>query len=347
MPLEASESNARTHDESRVSWVAADAPGDAGLVGLRQHLERVATRLGLRGLTVVVDDPDLGRQAFRAGVGRVEPGALGGGPGVLADPPVAADDLDADLLVALCAASLRVDVLRGTADATGELTLRRLPGVFAVELEDDGDLTVCRVHVSGDAPDDVGRTAARALPAPGGYRLVVEVVRCAPAPEPSAAHPAPITEEVEPVAAAPEPTTLQATAPPPVTPPTSPAEPLTATPDPGPGAITLLAVRSVPEDGEIEVHLELGGARAVGRAPLARGLAGAAEAVLAGAAQVAVHARWRPSWIRTVETTADGHFVVAAALVDPDVEAHRHGIGTGSSPIEAAARATVSALRES
>ena len=314
MPLEASEPSAAPAAEPQAaSWIAADAPEDVGLVGLRTHLERVVSRLGLRSLTVVVDDPDLGRQAFRAGAGAVEPGAISVGAGVLADPAVPSDHLDADLLVALCAASLRVDVLRDTADATGELALRRLPGVFAVELEDDGDLTICRVHVGDDAPDDVGRVAARLLPATGGSRLVVEVVR--------AAH---------------------ATAPPVVTAasPTPPDEASTPAAD----AITLLAVRSVPEDGEVEVHLGLGGARAVGRAPLSRGLAGAAEAVLAAATQVTAGPVWRPSWARTVETTADGHFVVAVALVDPDAEQHRHGIATGTSPIEAAARATAGAL---
>jgi hypothetical protein len=323
MPLEAPEPNAAPLQADAASWIAADAPADVGLVGLRAHLERVAARLAVRSLTVVVDDPDLGRQAFRVGTGAVESGAINAGTGVLTDPAVPAPGLDVELLVALCAASLRVDVLRGTADATGELALRRLPGVFAVELEEDGDLTICRLHVDDDAPDDVGRVAARALPTSGATRLVVEVVRAARTPSPPAmTPPSPASGE-----SAGEHDSI--------------AGSFAADDD----AISLLAVRSVPEDGEIEVHLALGGARAVGRAPLSRGLAGAAEAVLAAATQVATHARWRPSWVRTVETTADGHFVVAAALVDPEAEQHRHGIATGSSPIEAAARATVGALR--
>ena len=117
------------------TWISVDAPGDVGLTGLRAHLERVVAEHGLRSLTVVVDDTDLGRQAFRAGAGPAEPGALTAGPGVLVDPVGAAPKIKADLLVALCAASLRVDVLRDTADATGELALRRLAGVYAVEIE--------------------------------------------------------------------------------------------------------------------------------------------------------------------------------------------------------------------
>jgi hypothetical protein len=311
VPLEASEASAP--DGQPPSWIAADAPHDVGLAGLRQHLERVVARLGLRSLTVVVDDPDLGRQAFRAGAGTVDASTLGPGVGVLTDPATA--DLDADLLVALCATSLRVDVLRDTTEATGELAIRRLPGVFAVEVEQDGDLTICLVHVDDHAPDDVGRVAARSLTVADGARLVVEVVRPRIATPPQA---------------------------PPTVPP-APAPSPEASPVAAP-AVTLLAVRSVPEDGEIEVHLGRGDTRAVGRAPLARGLAGAVEAVLAAASQVEVQPRWRPSWVRTVETTADGHFVVAAALTGPDAGEHRHGIAAGSSPVEAAARAAVSAI---
>jgi hypothetical protein len=318
MAVEASESSdASPAEPPGASWIAAEAPNDVGLTGLRQHLERVVARLELRSLTVVVDDPDLGRQAFRAGTGTVEAGALQAGTGVLADP--GSPELDADLLLALCAASLRVDVLRETTDTTGELAVRRLRGVFAVEIEQDDELTICRVHVSDDAPDDVGRVAARRLLAPDGARLVVEVVRTGRA---SAGPPSAPAAPTAPTAPVPAPTVAAPT-------------------------VALLAVRSVPEDGEIEVHLALGDARVVGRAPLSRGLAGAVEAVLAATTQVDAPPRWRASWVRTVETTSEGQFVVAAALTDPESAEHRHGIATGSSPIEAAARATVGALASS
>jgi hypothetical protein len=301
------------------TWISVDAPSDAGLNGLRAHLERVVEQHGLRSLTVVVDDPDLGRQAFRSGAGPGVPGALTAGPGVLAEPAEAATDLDADLLVALCAASLRVDVLRDTADATGELALRRLAGVYAVEIERDDDLTVCRIFVDTDADDDVGRVAARLLTVEPGSRLVIEVERTAPVTIPVA--PPLLQRPVD----------------------TEPGfdEAARRSPDAG---LTLLAVRSVPEEGEIEAHVALGGARAVGRAPLAHGLVGAAEAVLAATTQVEPGSSWQSAWVRTVETTADGHFVVAVALVDPGADGHRHGIATGLSPIEAAARATANAL---
>ena len=299
-------------------WIAPDlGPGDVGLAGLRAHLERLVVRHELRALTVVVDDPDLGRQAFRAGAGAIPAGLTAAGPGVLAEPTtpsgildtatVDVGALDADLLVALCAASLRVDVLRGTDDATGELALRRLPGVYAVAVERDEDLLLVRVHVADDAPDDLGRIAARELAPEPGARLVVEVVRGELTSSTPLASTAAATAGTAPVSA--------------------------------PRGPELLAVRSVPEDGEIEAHVAVDGSRAVGRAPLARGLAGAVEAVLAGVGQVAPGLRWVPAWARTVETTADGQFIVAVALVDPTGHDHRHGIATGTSPIEAAARA--------
>lgn len=319
MPLGAVEpDDAQQPSTSGSTWISVDAPTDVGLSGLRAHLERVVQQHGLRSLTVVVDDPDLGRQAFRSGAGPGVPGALTAGPGVLVDPVGAATALEADLLVALCAASLRVDVLRDTADATGELALRRLAGVYAVEIERDDDLTVCRIFVDSDASHDVGRVAARLLTVEPGSRLVVEVERTAPITVPEAA---PLQRRV-------------------------PAEPGHDEPasHPSGAGLRLLAVRSVPEEGEIEAHVALGGARAVGRAPLAHGLAGAAEAVLAATTQVEPGSSWQSAWVRTVETTADGHFVVAVALVDPEADGHRHGIATGLSPIEAAARATANAL---
>jgi hypothetical protein len=298
------------------TWIAADAPVDVGLAGVRAHLERLRALHELRSLTVVVDDPDLGRQAFRVGNGSIEPGARNAGPGVLADP--AAPAIDADLLVALCAASLRVDVLRDAAPLTGELALRRLPGVYAVEVERDAELMIIRLHVDDTAPDDVGRAAARSLDADPATRYVVEVVRAGAAPH-STATPAPPVVDTSGSGA--------------------------STPSSEESALALLLVRSVPEEQEIEAHVSLQGARAVGRAPLAHGLVGAAEAVLEGHSQVAPAAAWQPAWVRTIETTADGHFVVAVALIDPRTDGHRHGIATGSSPIEAAGYATVQALR--
>ncbi len=322
--MEASAPTSKPAPDSQTG-TAQTGSGDVGLHGLRAHLDRVLAAHGLRSLTVVVDDPDLGRQAFRTGRGPLEPGLVAAGPGCFSDPPFPHDLVDAELLVALCAASLRVDVLRvdstrvevrpGDVGDITELALRRLPGVYAVVMDHDGDVTRCRLLASADAPDDVARQAATALASES--RLVIELVRDPASIEPAGAAP--------PAVGAP----FDATA--------------TRNRPVGP---ELLSVRSVPEDGEIEVHLAIGSVRAIGRAPLARGLAGAADAVIAAVGEADPASRWAPSWIRTVETTASGSFVVAVALVEPDTSNARHGIATGTSPVEAAARATVDALHD-
>lgn len=346
-----------------------------GLAGLRAHLDRVVRRHRLRSLVVVVDDPDLGRQAFRAGSGAVEAGVVASGPGVTTDPPLAPGDLDEDMLTALCAMSLHLQLLGEVdePDDDGELALRRLPGVYAVALERDGDVTLCHVLATADAPEDVARRAAEALTASSGAKVVVEVLRDPAGPggraapgvdESRSTRPHAIVEagrRATPVlsetiaerfadatwsadALASRPTSAQGVrrSPGPVPVP----QELPARSEPPILSPTLLAVRSVPEDGEIEVHLAIGGTRTVGRAPLSRGLAGATEAVLVGASQLdPTYEGWIPAWVRTVETTADGHFVVAASLSGPTGE-HHHGIAPGTSPIEGAARATALAIAE-
>lgn len=309
-----------------------NAPPDVGLADLRTHLDRVVQQLGLHSLTVVVDDPDLGRQAFRAGAGALDAGVVAAGPGAYAEPALPPARVDAALLVALCATSLRVDILRDTTGASLELALRRLPGVYAVVVEPVGDATACRVLVRADAPDDLARRAADTLGA--RHPLVIELVRDAPVASTPAATPAPRPAVVPPAVTAPEP---EPEAPEPEAP-----EP-EAPDDAGP---VLLAVRTVPEDGEIEVHLSHRGARAIGRARLGEGLVGAAEAALAAARQIDPRSAWTPAWVRPVETTADGTFVVAVALARPGRDEPCHGIADATSPIEAAAKATVAALAD-
>lgn len=340
-----------------------------GLSGLRAHLDRVVRRHRLRSLLVVVDDPDLGRQAFRAGAGTIATGVVAAGPGVTTDPPLSSDDLDADMLMALCAMSLHLQLLGEVEDVDddGELALRRLPGVYAVALERDGDLTLCHVFATADAPEDVARRAAEAITASTGAKVVVELRRDPPttlAAPPPTAPPAPILPAVP--TAPPSATTVRTLT-------DSIAErfadatwsadvewrpragrtaarvaAVSPTPasSPAPEQLRLLAVRSVPEDGDIEAHLELGTRSAVGRAPLARGLAGATEAVLQAMSTLDPTVDgWVPAWVRTVETTAEGRFVVAASLSGPSGD-HRHGIATGTTPIDGAARATTAAMAE-
>ena len=114
---------------------------------------------------------------------------------------------------------------------------------------------------------------------------------------------------------------------------------------PASSALEVVAVRTAPESGELEVHLRAREVRTIGRASLTRGLVGAAEATLdAWHARPGAPAR-RVTWARAVETSADGRFVVAVAIEAPAATpGMRHGIGTGPNPVEAAVHATADAL---
>jgi hypothetical protein len=316
-------------EPSRATPRAGEDSHGPGLGSLHTTLDRLVATLSLRALTVVVDDPDLGRQAFRAGPGPFEPGTLAGPPGCRADPPLPPERVDAQLLVDLCAASLRLEVLRVDATpATGldaaELALRRLPGVHAVVVERDGDLMIVQVHADADAPPDLARSAAHAAAPLAETRLVVEVLH-----EPDAAPIAPALTASETITdgSAPE----------------TPGAPVAVASTPASSA-EVVAVRSDAETGEIEVHVRAGEVRTIGRAPMAQGLAGAVTAALDALREIDPGLDLGIAWARTIETTAERRFVVAVSLHHVATRATRHGLAAGASPIEAAARATLDAV---
>ena len=55
--------------------------------------------------------------------------------------------------------------------------------------------------------------------------------------------------------------------------------------------------------------------------------------------------RFLPGWARTVETTPDRRFLVVASVTDPEARAHLRGAAEGGTPLEAAVRATLAALK--
>lgn len=116
-------------------------------------------------------------------------------------------------------------------------------------------------------------------------------------------------------------------------------------PGPRPRA-ELIAVRTVPETGELEVHLRAGDHRAVGRGPLARAGQAAAAATLDALSGLepdrSPAAQWRVGWVRTVDTTPDREFLVAV-MIRRGTERSLYGLAAGASPVEAAARATLHA----
>jgi hypothetical protein len=110
----------------------------------------------------------------------------------------------------------------------------------------------------------------------------------------------------------------------------------------GRGRVVLVSVQSRPETGELEVHLRHDDRRTVGRGALARAGAAAADATLDALHDLdEAHGR-RVAWVRTVDTLPDRQFLVAVSLTRPD-DTPVYGIALGSSPIEAAARATLAA----
>ena len=277
-----------------------------GLALVYAALERTRARGGLDRLTVAVDDASLGHQLLS--VPRAElPGPLDAPADWSSTPRLDEDVVDVAILRALCRLALRGAVLdESLADPFDavELALRQLNGVDAVAADPGDD--VMRVQAPRDSGGDaVAHDALEVVRGRFDRSVVVEVVR----------------EGGEAAAAAGSPISWV---------PASPFE--------------LLAVRTDQDLGELEVHLGGGEVRTVGRAPLGDGLLGAARATLD-----AWHRRpGAPSrsvgWARTVESDTDAGIVVAVALEDRGRVTVAHGIGEGTSPFDAAARATVDAL---
>ncbi len=112
----------------------------------------------------------------------------------------------------------------------------------------------------------------------------------------------------------------------------------------GTGArVRLLATMSLPDSGEIEVHLGLGERRTIGRAPAGRGLVGAVEATIGALRPLVGDLEFEPSWATTIEGR-DDPTLVAVGLRSLSGEAVRYGMARSASGLEAAAKATLHAL---
>ena len=110
--------------------------------------------------------------------------------------------------------------------------------------------------------------------------------------------------------------------------------------------VVLVSVQSRPESGELEVHLRHDDQRTIGRGALARAGAAAADATLDALGELGEAPGHRVAWVRTVDTLPDRKFLVAVSLTRTD-DTPVYGIALGSSPIEAAARATLAACNRS
>jgi hypothetical protein len=108
--------------------------------------------------------------------------------------------------------------------------------------------------------------------------------------------------------------------------------------------LRLVEIATDPAAGELTVRLARGEATALGRASTASGLLSAVEATVYAMRTFLPDLTFLPGWARTIETTPDRRFLVVASVTDPLARTHRRGAAEGSTPIEAAARATLAAL---
>lgn len=108
--------------------------------------------------------------------------------------------------------------------------------------------------------------------------------------------------------------------------------------------IALLTVTTSSENDEIEVHLSYDDLRTIGRAPTNRGLLGAIDATVQAIAELTGNDDFHAEWARSLEPGAEHASLVAVGLTNSEGTDTRHGIAGGSSPIDAAARATLNAL---
>lgn len=242
-----------------------------------------------------------------------------------------------------------------------ELELRKLPGVRAAGFTERDDVLLIQLQVSGvTPPSNLPLQATRIAYRHSEKPVALEVVRWRVSPEPrdlaapgvsplegalgSMAGVEPLEEEAA-VIAAPEDdrapaATLAAVVtipePPPVVAPVG-------APVPRSQRVRLLAVLTFPDTDELEVHLTFEGRRIIGRAVASNGILGVVEAMVDGLKVFVPTLDSKPSWARVLDDDGTSAHVVACELIAPD-ESRRLGIASGTSAIEAAARATLHAL---
>jgi len=213
-----------------------------------------------------------------------------------------------------------------------EIELRKLPGVRAAGFSERDDLLLVQLQVSEASEAGLPLQASRIAHRHSERPVAVELVRWRTFPATDTAAPAaPAATETETTDAPPEARSDD----------TAPTLDLTR--EPAERRVRLLAVLTFPDTDELEVHLTLDGRRTIGRAAASRGLLGAVEATLDALRAFAPALTLEPGWARPIDVASDEPFLVACEVSAGPGPA-RHGIATGGSPIEAAARASLHAL---
>jgi len=189
-----------------------------------------------------------------------------------------------------------------------ELELRRLPGVRAVAFRERDDLLVVQVHSAPDETENpaLAAQATRIATRHSDVPVGVEIVRWRTGP--------PSAEPADLVAA-------------------------------GEPRVVLTAVRLVPGEERLEVHLSLGEKRSVGTCTAEDGPLAAVRATVDAVRVFSPAFPYEAAWADTIEAEQPtSRSLVAVGLYAPGTNAWRYGLAAGASPVDAAARATLHAL---
>lgn len=88
---------------------------ESGIGVIYRALDAVVAEYGLADAAIVVEEPGIGRQVFRAGrkpLGDEDEELLRAGPGLYTEPALDDGDFDRSLIVSLCVLALRLDLVR-------------------------------------------------------------------------------------------------------------------------------------------------------------------------------------------------------------------------------------------
>lgn len=224
-----------------------------------------------------------------------------------------------------------------------EIELRKLPGVRAAGFTERDDVLIVQLHVGGTSESGLPLQATRIAHRHSEGPVAVELVRwrtteLAPPADPTDAERSRVGDGT--TGTPTEGTQVEA--------PEGDESAGDTRADDGPRErrVRLLAVLTFPDTDELEVHLTLAGRRTIGRAAASRGLVGAVEATLDALGAFSPSLTLASSWAKPVDVTEGEPYLVACEVIADDGSS-RHGIASGASPIEAAARASLHALNRS
>ncbi len=218
-----------------------------------------------------------------------------------------------------------------------ELELRRLAGVRAAGFVADPDVVVVRLDVVAPLPGEDAippieavRIAARHTQRPIAVELVRRVATTA---EPGTEPAGPAASMTEAAAGTDIGTEAQTT---------------DDQPRPGdrPARVRLLSVLAFPDTDEVEVHLVLGQHRTIGRNRSSGGPVAVATATVAALVELVPALEISVQWARRIDDDEPAPVVAVSVVVDRAEQGRVRGFGaaSGHGPLEATARATLSAV---